>query len=89
MFYVPIKAATYKVTSSNSTLKDRQANAHHAMQYVGISGFNAQPVETTVTWNGIERRDGEERRIENGVPQARLDARNKNDRRASRLSIAI
>lgn len=89
MFYVPIKAATYKVTSSNSTLKDRQANAQHAMQFVDVNSPESQSMETTVTWDGTERRGGEERRLENGVPQARLDARNKNDRRASRLSIAI
>jgi len=89
MFYEPIKATTYKVTSSSSTLKDRQTYAQQTAKYEeNVEGDN-QSIETTVTWSGPERRTGNDRRIKNGVTQQRLDARNRIDRRASKLSIAI
>lgn len=88
MNFFAINRNDTKVSSSSNTFKDRQPVDNY---YTGKRhGINTQKTpQTGQQWDGIERRNGEERRQENTVKQARLDARNKTDRRASRLSVQI
>ena len=83
-----LKPSGTKVTSSSTTEGDRSPlhilyRSKHKDKGEEASG------KLPSGWDGQERRSGEDRRRKNTLTLARLDGRNKTDRRASRLSIQI
>ncbi len=83
-----LKPSDTKVTSSSTTEGDR--SSLHILYRNKHKGKDEQASgKQSSSWDGQERRSGEERRRKNTLTLARLDGRNKTDRRASRLSIQI
>lgn len=83
-----LKLSDTKVTSSSTTEGDR--SPLHILYRGKHKGKDEKAYgKLSSGWDGQERRSGEDRRRKNTLTLARLDGRNKTDRRASRLSIQI
>ncbi|MFD2166218.1 hypothetical protein ACFSJY_08035 [Thalassotalea euphylliae] len=73
--------------STSSTVKDRTPSASASATSTSKAIKALAP--SNGSWDGIERRDGNDRRKENTINQSRLDGRSKRDRRATKISYQI
>ncbi|NMP31226.1 hypothetical protein HII17_06605 [Thalassotalea sp. M1531] len=87
MINSPVKRTNNKVVDTKSTNERKTpVNAYLKQKRARI---NKNFFQESNLWNGIDRRNGDERRKNNNIKTKRLDARCKRDRRASKLSITV
>lgn len=91
MNHVAVQLAKINIVRSADASHERKHKPKTMYGKQSLASHN-EPVmqfNSKTTWDRVERRSGKDRREQDMIGVKRIDSRNKNDRRASKLSIQI